>query len=174
MKPMHQLKSPLKLTYLRGLLGADAVPAVGEQAPKETIKAATIARVTSKETGKFLGFLVKSNHTSDYYEVACTKIAGECVWSCTCKSGQNGFMNCKPDADGNRHCCHIKACREVCVARNARIQAQKQAAEAEVRAEIAQATIAQAEDILKEERAKERTKRERAPLTSNSGFSFMR
>ena len=140
-----------------------------QRAPKELISAGSIARVTDKISGKFLGFLVKSNHTEEYYEVTCTKIAGECVWSCNCKSGQNGFMNCKPDADGNRHCCHIKACKEICVARNARIQAQKEAAEQEVRAEIAQA-----EAILKEERIKERAKRERAPLTSNSGFSFMR
>ena len=89
----------------------------------ETIKAATIARVTDKLTGKFLGFLVKSNHTEDYYHVTCTKIAHEVIWHCTCKAGQFG-----------RVCCHVKACKELCAIRKA-----ARAAEAEQKRAVAEA-----------------------------------
>lgn len=73
---------------------------------KTTINAASIARVTSKETGKFLGFLVKSDSTNDYYEVTCLKIAGHCEFFCTCK----GFKF-------HGHCKHCDACKELCEAR---------------------------------------------------------
>lgn len=75
---------------------------------KDLIKAATIARVSDKITGKFLGFLVKSNHTNEFYQVTCTKIAGEVLYSCTCEAKNYGH----PD------CCHCKAVRELVAARN--------------------------------------------------------
>lgn len=73
---------------------------------KETIKAATINRVTDKITGKFLGFLVKSDRTNEYYEVTCLKIAGQCEFFCTCL----GFKS-------HGHCKHCTACKELCEAR---------------------------------------------------------
>lgn len=97
---------------------------------KETIKAATIARVTRKSDGKVLGFLVKSNHTEEYYQVTCTRIGGERIFSCTCYAGQHGFVNCK-----SGHCCHVQAVLEVCEARK---QAAAQAAFASVFQAIAQ------------------------------------
>jgi len=91
----------------------------------ETIKAATIARVTEKTTGKFLGWAVKSNSSSDYYHIHCYKINGELLWTCDCKAGQHGFTNCR---DGK--CCHVKAVIEAETERKAR-QAERKAAEAE-------------------------------------------
>lgn len=79
---------------------------------KETIKAASIARITSKETGKLLGFLVKSNSSNAYYQVRCTRLAGDVVWTCTCKAGQLGFVGCSTG-----HCCHVQAVIEVAEAR---------------------------------------------------------
>lgn len=81
-------------------------------ATTEIIKSASIARVTRKSDGKFLGWGVKSNSSNEYYEVHCTKIADECVWSCSCKAGQMNFSGCK---DGK--CCHVKAVIEVSQAR---------------------------------------------------------
>lgn len=78
----------------------------------ETIKAATVNRVTEKATGKYLGFLVKSNGSEDYYQVTAKKVAGMIVWSCTCKAGQHGFCGCKAG-----HCCHVQAVIEVAEAR---------------------------------------------------------
>ncbi|HEX4713633.1 MAG TPA: hypothetical protein VH164_01770 [Ktedonobacteraceae bacterium] len=88
-----------------------------QRAPKELIKAATIARVTDK-VGKLLGWGVKSNHEEKYYQVTCAKIAGECVWFCTCCAGQHGFTGCK---DGK--CAHVKAVIEVGQARKELAQA---------------------------------------------------
>ena len=70
------------------------------------INAASIARVTDKNTGKFLGFLVKSDHTEAYYQVTCLKISGHCEFFCTCK----GFQF-------HGHCKHCDACKELCAAR---------------------------------------------------------
>jgi hypothetical protein len=78
------------------------------------IQAGSIARVSDKATGKLLGFLVKSNSSEEYYQVRCTHIAGEQVWTCTCKAGQMGFAGCKAG-----HCCHVQAVIEVAEARKA-------------------------------------------------------
>lgn len=89
-------------------------------ATTELIKAASIARVTSK-AGKFLGFLVKSNHTEDYYRVTCLKIDGACTFFCTCKAAEFG----------NSNCCHVKAVKELVAARKelqAEIQEKHEAA----------------------------------------------
>lgn len=80
----------------------------------DTIQAATIARVTSKESGKLLGFLVKSNSSDAYYQVRCTRLAGDVIWTCTCKAGQFGFAGCSTG-----HCCHVQAVLEVAEARKA-------------------------------------------------------
>lgn len=69
----------------------------------ETIKAATIARVSDK-SGKFLGFLVKSNHSNAYYQIRCT---GNDAYTCTCEAKMWGHAEC----------CHIKAVRELVEAR---------------------------------------------------------
>lgn len=79
------------------------------KAEKEVIKAGTIARVTDKVSGKFLGFLVKSNFTQHYYEVTCLKIAGECVFFCTCEAKEWGCAECN----------HVKAVKLLCIARKA-------------------------------------------------------
>jgi hypothetical protein len=80
----------------------------------ETIQAGSIARVSSKETGKLLGFLVKSNSSEEYYQVRCTHIAETILWTCTCKAGQMAFAGCKAG-----HCCHVQAVIEVAEARKA-------------------------------------------------------
>ncbi|HEU5377288.1 MAG TPA: hypothetical protein VFV38_17805 [Ktedonobacteraceae bacterium] len=131
---------------------------------KETIKAATIARVTNK-AGKFLGFLVKSNTSEKYYQVTCCKIAGECVWNCDCKAGKNGFANCKQGA-----CCHVRACKEVCAARR---ELRKAAQQGET---PAQAAVEEAERIVKQAPVVAaptlEERRYNAPL--NTGFQFLK
>lgn len=127
---------------------------------KDLISAGSIARVTSKTTGKFLGFRVKSNSSDEYYSVTCTKIADEYIWSCTCKAGQAGFVNCK-----HGECCHVTACKEVCEAHKARTQTEQ-----------GEAAVNEAERIVKQAATPAldwRERMERAPLTTH-GFSFLR
>lgn len=131
---------------------------------KETIKAATINRVTDKITGKFLGFLVKSNSSNKYYRVTCCKVAGECVWSCNCKAGKNGFANCKQGA-----CCHVLACKEVCAARKELKKAEQGETAAQAVKE-AECIVKQAAPIVAAPTLEER--RYNAPL--NAGFQFLK
>lgn len=100
--------------------------AVKTKAPKPLIKAATIATALDKQTGVILGFVVKSNHTEQYYHVHTEIIGGVRVF----------FCDCEAHLWGCDECCHIKAVKEVLVAK----------------AELAQPAIAQAEAILAEER----------------------
>lgn len=74
----------------------------------DLIQAASIARVSRKSDGKFLGFLVKSDSSDQYYEVTCLKVDGHCAFFCTCK----GFTF-------HGHCKHCDACKELCAARKA-------------------------------------------------------
>lgn len=83
---------------------------------KELIQAATIARVTSK-AGEFLGFLVKSNHTNEYYEITCLKIDGQCEFFCSCVAKEYGCSEC----------CHIKAVKELVAARKELAKAKHEA-----------------------------------------------
>jgi hypothetical protein len=144
----------------------------------ELIRAASIARVTDK-SGKFLGFLVQSNHHDDiYYQVTCGKVAGQCLWHCTCKAGKFGQV-----------CCHVKACQELCEARKA---LEQKAAVAEVeRLLAAERQVRKAAEDEKEEkvcgepfpgrrttgrkRARAFTgfERDLAPLGPQTGFSLM-
>lgn len=162
---------------------------------KELIKAAAIAIVRTKDTKKFLGFLVKSNSSQEYYQITCTCVAGECVFSCTCKSGQNHFTNCTPDEHGTRYCCHVKACILVIKARKALAAkaAQAQAEAVEVAHTTGQAPEQPAKATLlvaapkfvnktvravpkraqKREETEEERKRLLAPLNGNGGFSLL-
>ena len=63
------------------------------------IAAATINRVTGKD-GQFLGYLVKSNHSDNYYQVTWNGTG----WDCNCASV--------------RPCCHIKAVEAVMTAQH--------------------------------------------------------
>lgn len=102
---------------------------------KELIEAATIARVTDKSS-KLLGFLVKSNSSSEYYQITCVKIGNERFFTCTREAGQRGFTTCK---DGK--CCHVQAVIEVSEARKELAQEQA-AAVAEAERIVQQITIA--------------------------------
>ena len=84
-----------------------------KNATSELIKAASVNRVTDKATGKVLGYLVKSNNSNDYYQITGKKVNGVCSYACTCRAGQNNFVNCK---DGK--CAHVKAVIEVVEIRN--------------------------------------------------------
>jgi len=74
---------------------------------KELIKAASIATVLEKHTNKILGFLVKSNRSNDYYQIQTEIIGGERVFFCDCEAKDWGYSEC----------CHIKAVKEVLVAK---------------------------------------------------------
>lgn len=80
---------------------------------KETIKAGSIARVISKATGKTLGFLVRSDNSNEFYQVTCTRIADVRIFTCTCKAGQTGFINCTKTG----YCKHVAAVLEIAEAR---------------------------------------------------------
>lgn len=75
--------------------------------PKPLIQAASIATVLEKHTNKILGFLVKSNRTEDYYQIQTGIIGGERVFFCDCEAKDWGCSEC----------CHIKAIKEVLVAK---------------------------------------------------------
>lgn len=158
---------------------------------KELIKAPCIAIVRTKDTKKFLGFLVKSNTSQEYYQITCTKVADECVYSCNCPA--------------RVECCHIKAVKLVVAARkalNARKALTAKAAQAQAEAvEVAQETVKKATHATEQQPAKkatppviaapkfvnkvarqaeekaraeeERQKRLLAPLNGNGGFSLL-
>ncbi len=69
------------------------------------INAASIARISDK-SGKFLGYLVKSNSSENYYQVTWNESASR--YECNC------VATCK--------CCHIKAVEQ---AQKARIEASR-------------------------------------------------
>ncbi len=143
-----EITTEAEASYLQEMIGVP-MPAHEEQAstPREfnavttmteTINAAAIYRLTDLQSGKFAGWLVKSNHTNDYYQVHCYKINKEIIWTCTCKAGQHGFKGCK-----RGHCCHVAAVIEV---EEAKAEARRQA-----KAEAA-AAVAEAERQLAAER----------------------
>lgn len=92
--------------------------AVKTKTPKPTIKAASIATVLEKGTNKILGFLVKSNRNNDYYQITTEMIAGERVFLCNCEAKDWGYDEC----------CHIKAVKEVLLAKVELEQAEAEAA----------------------------------------------
>lgn len=98
---------------------------------KELIKAATIATALDKVTGKILGWAVKSNHSPDYYQVQ-TEIIG---------STREFFCNCDAHLWGCAECAHIKAVKEVLVAKAELMQAQGEAAVAKAVAIVAVKTV---------------------------------
>jgi len=79
------------------------------------VKAATVNKIISKETGKALGYLVASNTTAGvYYEVKFI----DHKLTCNCRAAVNGMR-----------CCHLRAVEEVMHERRAaRAAAQAQAA----------------------------------------------
>ena len=108
----------------------------------ETIKAATIARVSDK-SGKFLGFLVKSNHGNVYYQIRCT---GKDSYTCTCEA----------KLWGHAECCHIKAVRELVAARRQNELDEAAAVVAAVLPEMADDLQAHVDDALSAQQERER------------------
>lgn len=95
-------------------------------AQKPLIKTGSIARITDKLTGKFLGFIVRSNTNFEvFYQVTCTRIAGECIYSCTCEAKTWGHADC----------CHCKAVKELVAARK-ELEAERKAREIAAREAI--------------------------------------
>lgn len=84
-----------EVTYLRGLLGSEIVPVQKyEQAPKELIEAASIAKGYDK-FGNLLGYSVKSNTSNRYYHIIPTIIAGETIYQCNCEAHRYGHDECR-------------------------------------------------------------------------------
>jgi hypothetical protein len=149
--------------------------AVKTKAPKPLIKAASIATAIDKITGKVLGWAVKSNSSSQYYQVRSEIIGDTRVFFCDCDAHLWGCAEC----------CHIKAIQEVLVAKAELMQHEAEAAVAEAEKIVtAQPVIAeqgvieapifpQAKEV-KVKRSPAFTNRENYALTSNAGFSLLK
>jgi hypothetical protein len=159
------------------------------KAPKELIKAASIATAIDKQTGKVLGFSVKSNSSSQYYQIQMMDISGERVF----------FCDCDAHLWGCEECCHIKAVKAVLVAKAELMQTQGEEAVAEAEkivttqpvvteqgvTEVATTTPAVDVPIFPDAKAVEVkrapafaaptfTNRENYALSSNQAFSYLR
>ena len=101
---------------------------------KELIKAATIATALDKVTGKILGWAVKSNSSDRYYHIQTMIIDGVRAF----------FCDCEAHLWGHDECCHVKALKEVLLAKADLEQANEtQAAIAEAEKIVSQPTIAE-------------------------------
>jgi hypothetical protein len=102
-----------------------------QKTAKPLIKAASIATAIDKLTGKVLGWSVKSNSSSQYYQVRSEVVGGTRVFFCDCDAHLWGYSEC----------CHIKAVQEVLIAKAELIQAQGEEAVAEAEKIVAKPVV---------------------------------